>query len=215
MMAGQILWQPTGYHCGMTPCAFPREDNRLVEQAARLLVDGFRVHWPAAWPTLEDALAEVREALESDRICRAALDDAGDLVGWIAGIPEYAGRVWELHPLVVRADRRRQGIGRALVEDLVEQVGARGGIMLMLGTDDEDHMTSLGGVDVFPEPLAHLMRLEDRAGHPSAFYRRLGFAVVGIVPDANGFGKPDILMARRVAPRPAVAARQRPAAGPV
>ena len=27
---------------------------------------------------------------------------------------------------------------------------------------------------------------------------RLGFVVVGVVPDANGFGKPDILMAKRV-----------------
>jgi aminoglycoside 6'-N-acetyltransferase I len=28
--------------------------------------------------------------------------------------------------------------------------------------------------------------------------QKLGFSVVGVVPDANGLGKPDILMAKRV-----------------
>jgi len=34
--------------------------------------------------------------------------------------------------------------------------------------------------------------------HPFEFYQLLGFEIVGLVPDANGFGKPDILMAKRV-----------------
>jgi aminoglycoside 6'-N-acetyltransferase I len=45
------------------------------------------------------------------------------------------------------------------------------------------------------------MALENRRGHPFTFYRKQGFVLVGVIPDANGFGKPDILMAKRVARR--------------
>ena len=31
-----------------------------------------------------------------------------------------------------------------------------------------------------------------------ALYQKCGFVIVGVVPDANGPGKPDILMAKRV-----------------
>jgi len=34
---------------------------------------------------------------------------------------------------------------------------------------------------------------------PFEFYQKCGFVIVGVVPDANGLGKPDILMAKRVA----------------
>jgi aminoglycoside 6'-N-acetyltransferase I len=35
-------------------------------------------------------------------------------------------------------------------------------------------------------------------GHPFFFYRKLGFEPAGLIPDANGFGKPDILMSKRI-----------------
>lgn len=33
---------------------------------------------------------------------------------------------------------------------------------------------------------------------PHGFYEKLGFMIVGVMPDANGIGKPDIYMAKRV-----------------
>jgi aminoglycoside 6'-N-acetyltransferase I len=176
------------------------EDGELVEQAATLLVEGFRAHWPAAWPDHGSALNEVREALEPGKICRAAVDDDGALLGWVGGIPGYDGNVWELHPLVVRHDRQGQGIGRSLVADLEAQVRSRGGLTLWLGSDDEDDMTSLAGVNLYENLPARLAGIRNLKGHPFSFYQKCGFTVAGVVPDANGRGKPDILMAKRVEP---------------
>ena len=174
------------------------DDERALHQAAELLVAGFREHWPNAWPDLDAAREEVDEALEPGRIARAAVDDQGTVLGWIGGIPGYDGNVWELHPLVVRPDRQDQGIGRALVADLEQHVAQRGGLTLWLGTDDEDDMTSLAGVDLYPDVLGHAQRVRSIKRHPFEFYRKMGFVVAGVVPDANGRGKPDILMAKRV-----------------
>lgn len=174
------------------------DDAHAIHRAAALLVEGFRAHWPNAWPDLDAALAEVREALEPGRIGRVAVEDDGAVLGWIGGIPGYDGNVWELHPLVVRSDRQGQGIGRALVADLEVQVAQRGGLTLWLGTDDEDDMTSLAGVDLYPDVLDHARRIRNIKRHPFEFYRKMGFVIAGVVPDANGRGKPDILMAKRV-----------------
>src|SRR5262245_35351452 len=111
------------------------DNEPLIHQAAQLLVDAFREHWPDAWPTLEEGLKEVHEMLETERICRVAVDNEGYLLGVIGGIPTYDGHVWELHPLAVQPNRQGQGIGRALVEDLEEQVRARNGLTITLGTD--------------------------------------------------------------------------------
>ena len=173
-------------------------DERADQQAAGLLVEGFKARWPDAWPDMETALEEVRRALEAGKICRAAIDDDGTVLGWIGGLSGYGGKVWELHPLVVSPEHQGQGIGRALVADLERLVRDGGGLTLQLGSDDVDNMTTLGGVDLYPDVLEHLAGLRNLRGHPYEFYQKLGFAVVGVVPDANGFGKPDILMAKRV-----------------
>ncbi len=97
-------------------------DEKSVQQVASLLVEAFAEHWPNAWPDVESALAEVRESFGPDRINRVAVDGSRTVLGWVGGISEYNGNVWELHPLVVRPDRQGQGIGRAMVTDLEEQV---------------------------------------------------------------------------------------------
>jgi aminoglycoside 6'-N-acetyltransferase I len=59
-------------------------------------------------------------------------------------------------------------------------------------------MTSLAGEDLYPDPLLKLAAIRNPGRHPYEFYQRLGYALAGVVPDANGFGKPDILMTKRV-----------------
>ncbi|MCG3161556.1 MAG: hypothetical protein JMDDDDMK_02745 [Acidobacteria bacterium] len=173
-------------------------DENLIRQTAELLFDAFNEHWPDAWPTIDDALGEVRESFAEGRISRIAVDDDGSVLGWIGAIKMYNGNVWELHPLAVSPKTQGRGVGRALVEDLEARIAALDGQTLWVGTDDENNLTSLGGVDLYPNPLEHLSKIENLRGHPYEFYQKLGFVIVGVAPDANGFGKPDIYMARRV-----------------
>lgn len=173
------------------------DDRELIQQVAALLIEGFQEHWPDAWPNMEAALQEVQASFAEDRISRVAID-GGDVLGWISGICQYDGNVWELHPLVVRLGCRRRGIGRALVADLENQVKARGGLTLWVGTDDEDNMTTLGGVCLYPNLWEHIAKIKNLRNHPYEFYQKAGFVIVGVMPDANGPGKPDIFMAKRL-----------------
>ncbi|MCT9928477.1 aminoglycoside N-acetyltransferase AAC(6')-Ii, partial [Enterococcus faecalis] len=38
--------------------------------------------------------------------------------------------------------------------------------------------------------------------HPYEFYEKLGYKIVGVLPNANGWHKPDIWMAKTIIPRP-------------
>ncbi len=174
------------------------DNERLVRQVAAMLVEAFREDWPDAWPDLESALEEVRHSFETGRISRVAVGEDGEALGWIGGSPEYDGAVWELDPLAVSPAHQRQGIGRALVADLEEQVRQRGGLTIILGSDDENNMTTLSGVDLYPNVWEQIARIKNLKGHPYEFYQKLGFTITGVIPDANGWGKPDILMAKRV-----------------
>ncbi|MEG4417986.1 GNAT family N-acetyltransferase [Microcoleus sp. LAD1_D5] len=173
-------------------------DEPKIQQVARLIVEGFKENWPDAWPDLKSALQEVQESLEADRISRIAVGDSHQVLGWIGGIKQYDGNVWELHPLVVGTEFRRQGIGRSLVADLAAEAKNRGGLVLWVGTDDEDNQTTLSGINLYPNVWEHVAKIRNLRGHPYEFYQKMGFAIVGVMPDANGIGKPDIFMAKRL-----------------
>jgi aminoglycoside 6'-N-acetyltransferase I len=172
-------------------------DASLLERIAEILVEGFRELEPEAWPDLASARVEVETSLQPGRISRVALDEQGNVLGWIAAIPVY-GVAWELHPLVVAPAFQGRGIGHSLVRDLETKVAAQGGITLYLGTDDTQGRTSVAGIDLYPHVTAHAATIRNLRRHPFEFYQRMGFVVVGLIPDANGLGKPDILMAKRV-----------------
>ncbi|MBI1295116.1 GNAT family N-acetyltransferase [bacterium] len=167
------------------------------EAAARLLNVAFAQNWPGSWATMEDAREEVSEMVEPERIARVALDGE-KVVGWIGGIPEYNGNVWELHPVVVDPQRQRQGIGALLVRDFEEQVRRCGGLTIQLGTDDVNEMTSLASVDLYTDTWEKIRNIRNFKGHPYSFYAKMGYVIIGVLPDANGRGKPDIYMAKRI-----------------
>jgi len=175
-----------------------KKDKDLIHQSAQLLVDAFREHWPEAWQTFEDGLQEIHEIMEEDHILRVAVDDDNKLLGIIGGLSQYDGNVWELHPLAIQPNLQKQGIGRKLVEDFEEQVRQKNGITILLGTDDENNMTSLSNVDLYENLFEKITNIKNIKGHPFEFYQKMGYTIIGVIPDANGIGKPDILMAKQV-----------------
>jgi len=165
------------------------------EQAAALLVESF--NHPRGWPTSTMAREEVSQVI-GEGFARAAIERA-TLLGWVGGLPQYQGRVWELHPIVVRRGDRRRGIGRALVAAFESEAARRGALTVTLGADDDAGMTSLAGVDLYADVPRYVAELHDLGhDHPFLFFRKVGFVVTGVMPDANGRGRPDIFMSKPV-----------------
>jgi aminoglycoside 6'-N-acetyltransferase I len=165
---------------------------------AQLIVDAFAKDHPEAWPTIESALEELEMLEQEGMAALVSFDTEGRPSGIVGALSMYDGHVWEVHPIAVRPDMTRQGIGRALMYALEARATDAGVSTLYLGSDDENETTSLGGIDLYPDPLTHLQNIENRGGHPFGFYQKLGFVLSGVIPDANGYGKPDIFLTKRV-----------------
>ena len=168
------------------------------ESLAAMLCD----FWPAtehAWPSRDEALDEVDQALgaDRDRIAVVALARDDRPIGWIAGFRTYAA-AFELHPLVVHRDWQGRGIGRALVEAFERSAAGMGALTVYLGSDDTVARTNLGNRPLFPGVLAKAAAMRETNSHPVGFYMRCGYEVVGLLPDVNGRGKPDIWLAKPI-----------------
>jgi aminoglycoside 6'-N-acetyltransferase I len=163
-----------------------------VEQAAQLLMLAFARY--GSWTTMEEARQEVHELLAPGRILRVAVEN-DEVLGWIGGIPQYDGNVWELHPLVVRPDRQCQGIGTQLVRDFEVQVKERGGLTIQLGTDDVDFQTSLGGVDLYENTWERIRNIRNLKSHPGSQKVRICHHRRARCQRCS---KPDIIMGKRV-----------------
>ena len=171
-------------------------DAGRIEAAARLLHEAFRPL--GVWTEMSEARQEVAESFHADRVSRLAIAADGAVVGWIGAIREYDGLVWQLHPIVVDEVCRRHGIGRALVRDLENVLTARGALTLWAGSDDLVGETSLGRIDLYAALPDALETVRSWGRHPLPFYHSLGFQLIGVMPDANGPGRPDIFLAKRL-----------------
>jgi aminoglycoside 6'-N-acetyltransferase I len=155
-------------------------------------------HLPSAYNAPGEAEAEVTlRSADSDWLGHAALEGER-LVGWIGAIRTYS-HGWEIHPLVVAPNRQRRGIGSALMAALEARARREGVLTLFLGSDDDYGGTSLFGHDLWPDVVHHIAATEATArGHALTFYRRHGYRIVGLLPDVNGAGCPDIMLAKRL-----------------
>src|SRR5688500_3787432 len=101
---------------------------------------------------------------DRDRLAILAVEDAL-VAGWIGGI-RHSKFAWELHPLVVRPERQRQGLGKMLVSAFEIRARAEGVITVWLGTDDDFGGTNLFGQDLYPNVLGALQQMRETNGHP-------------------------------------------------
>ena len=165
--------------------------------AARILREAL-AHLPSAYNALGEAEAEVAlRCADRDWLGHAALEGER-LVGWIGAIRTYS-HGWEIHPLAVAPDRQRCGTGSALLAALEARARDEGVLTLFLGSDDDYGGTSLFGRDLWPNVVSHLAATEATArGHALTFYRRHSYEIVGLLPDVNGSGRPDIMLAKRL-----------------
>lgn len=170
---------------------FDRTNTQFIEEAAALLAESF----PHAYG--EDALEEMARYLDPERIAVMAVEN-GHLIGFVGAIPQYGITGWELHPLVVKKSHQFKGVGSLLMQALEAAVASSGGITVYLGTDDEFEQTSLSGTDLYVDTWQKVENVENKKKHPFEFYLKMGYKIVGVIPDANGMGKPDIWMAKRV-----------------
>jgi ribosomal protein S18 acetylase RimI-like enzyme len=87
--------------------------------------------------------------------------EGGEVVGFLTYVHRF-DQAAEITWMAVRADRRREGIGHALIDRLVEQLGAEGKRVLLVLT--------VSPSDPGPEP-------DDGYGATRAFYRSAGFVL--------------------------------------
>lgn len=57
---------------------------------------------------------------------------------------------------------------------------------MTLGTSDSTGATSLAGVDLYDDTFGRLATIEARQPHAVEFWRRIGYQIVGVLPDAEG-----------------------------
>ena len=175
-------------------CRDATDAQRL--SAAHALIEALR-HVPSAWKDLESASEEVLSfVVDPERLAIFAVEE-DTVLGWIGAIRQ-SEHAWELHPLVVLPRAQRRGLGRELVRRLEARAVAEGVITIWLGADDDFGGTNLFGQNLYPDVLQALANLREAAGHPYRFYEKAGYTVTGVFPDADGEGKHDILMAKRL-----------------
>lgn len=96
-------------------------------------------------------------------------------------------------------DCQRRGIGSALMAALEARARSEGVLTLFLGSDDDYGGTNLFGRALWPGVASHITGVETTArGHAMSFYLRHGYEIVGLLPDVNGAGRPDIMLAKRL-----------------
>lgn len=162
-----------------------------IQSCAKLL----EIAFPHAY-TVDEAMTEIEDLVNNQVVLVYDLENT--VVGFIGAIEQYKGFTYELHPLVVDKAYQYQGIGKQLVDTLEQSLVSRGIYNVYLGTDDEFFQTSLSDKPIDGDLFESIKTIKNYRKHPYEFYLKQGFKIVGVIPDANGECKPDIIMAKKL-----------------
>lgn len=171
-----------------------RKDTDYIGQAAGIIADAF----PDSYGDCGEE--EILKCLQEDKVCIVALED-NKVVGFVGAMPQYGMTAWELHPLAVHKEYRGKGIGSSLCFELEKRLKERGCLTIYLGSDDESSSTTLADTDLFEDTYEKIMQIKNLSNHPYEFYEKVGYQIIGVIPDANGLGKPDIWLGKSLVRR--------------
>jgi aminoglycoside 6'-N-acetyltransferase I len=171
------------------------EDSILVEHLANITFEAFKENAPDWVPTIDLARNQVIAAGSRGKLGRVIMEQ-GEAAGWIGLIK--GKRVWEIHPIAIAIQSQYCGLGHLLVEDVARIAKSAGALTLFAGTSDEVGTTNLFGVDLYVDPGQAIVNIKATGRNPFEFWENAGFTVVGLMPDAEGVGKPAIQLARRL-----------------
>ncbi|HEY4177162.1 MAG TPA: GNAT family N-acetyltransferase [Kofleriaceae bacterium] len=180
----------------MTIVSLATLSRAQINALAELTLEAAAQHAPGWLPTLESAREEVDETREAGKHARVLLEQDSPL-GWVCASKAW-GRIWELHPLMVGVAHQRRGIGRLLVRDIEAIAREHDALTMLLGTSDLTDATSLSSIDLYTDTTAWFGRVRALKPHPFEFWQRVGYTIVGVIPDAEAPGKPSIQLARRL-----------------
>jgi len=169
------------------------ESEDTKKQAAEILFKTFTEINKDAWPDMESALEEVNECVTEPNIC-IGIKTGNELTGWVGLRPMYE-LTWELHPMVIKKEFQGKGYGKILLNELERIALEKGVIGVFAGSDDETYSTSLSDKEITAGNIfEEIINIKNYKNHPYEFYKKCGYCIIGIIPNANGDRKPDILL---------------------
>ena len=172
------------------------QDTDLIKQIVKLLEQCFTPFSPDWLPTDKDRLEEIHESFEAGRRSRVLLNSGNEVLGWIGAIEDE--NLWEIHPIAVGAQHRRQGFAMMLINDVMALARASCAVAIWAGTSDETLSTNLSRADLYSDPFGAIQSLTVAENHSLNFWRNSGFTLVGVMPDEEGLNKPGIHFAKRL-----------------
>ncbi|MDR2598750.1 MAG: GNAT family N-acetyltransferase, partial [Oscillospiraceae bacterium] len=98
-------------------------------------------------------------------------------------------------PFAILPKFQGKGYGKILISEVEKIARERGIIGIFAGSDDETNKTSLSKKEITGENIfEEIKNIQNYSNHPYEFYIKCGFSIIGIIPNANGIQKPDILL---------------------